>query len=74
MRPKSDPDKSVPQEDPTDREAERLDYIRQMAMELRTLAFGAGAPTLAYLLEMSALEAAEITKAHAFQADLQAKR
>lgn len=38
--------------------ADQLVYIRQMALELRTMAARAQAPTLAYLLEMAALEAA----------------
>ncbi len=41
---------------------EQLEYIRQMLFELRAMAAGVNAPTLAYLLEMSVLEASQAQK------------
>ena len=54
--------------------SEQIDYIRQMVLELRAMAAGAEAPTLAYLLEMSALEAAEVLKLHEFRNELRGGR
>lgn len=53
---------------------ERLDYIHQMLVELRALAADAEAPMLAYLLEMSVLETAEVLKLHEFRRELMGGR
>ena len=62
--------RSADVEPPAQAKGEQLEYIRQMLVELRAMAADAEAPTLAYLLEMSALEAAEALNVHRFRADL----
>ena len=56
---------------PADRGARKianLEYIRQMLIELRMIAKNEG--TLAYLLEISALEAGECIKTHLHGSEL----
>ncbi|GIL03077.1 MAG: hypothetical protein BroJett030_29760 [Alphaproteobacteria bacterium] len=53
---------------------ERLDYIHQMLVELRVLAVDTEAPMLAYLLEMSLIEAAEVVKLHELRHELMGGR
>jgi hypothetical protein len=48
-----------------DDKSEKLEYLRQMLVELRKLSLNLDCPMLAYLLEMAAMEAVQCSAIHA---------
>jgi hypothetical protein len=48
-----------------DDKAEKLEYLRQMLVELRKLSLNTDCAMLAYLLEMAAMEAVQCSALHA---------
>jgi hypothetical protein len=48
-----------------DDKAEKLEYLRQMLVEMRKLSLNVDSPMLAYLLEIAAMEAVQCSALHA---------
>ncbi len=53
-----------------DDKAARLEYVREMLDELVKIAHSANAPTLVYLLRMSALEAEDCLRVHQWKTEI----
>ena len=56
-----------------DFKAAKLEFLRMMLRELRQMATQTNEPTLLYLIEMAALEAAEACKVHKYKTELHAE-
>jgi hypothetical protein len=62
---KTVPDEEMPFAPAYDDKAQKLEYLRQMLVELRWLSLNLDCEMLSYLMEMAAMEAVQCAAAHA---------